>query len=346
MATILGIESTCDETAAAVVVDGKRVLGERIASQAEDFAAWGGVVPELAARGHVDALPGLPLAVLDDAGIAPHHLDAIAVAAWPGLIGSLLCGVTCAKTLAAAFDRPLIAVDHIRAHVAAIHLGAETVRYPLVALVASGGHSHYYRCEGPGDMRLLGGTIDDAAGEAFDKAAAILDLGYPGGPRIDELAEGGDPEAFRFPRSFLGDDEVRLSFAGLKTSLLYRVRGHQGRGPLDLGGRRVEDACASFRAAVVDCLIGKLALAARRAGCREVAIAGGVACNRELRRRFAGLCHTEGWEGHLPAPRHCGDNAAMVAALGAFMFERGEFAGLDLEAVPTGGAGRRAKAEG
>jgi N6-L-threonylcarbamoyladenine synthase len=337
MTLILGIESSCDETAAAVVADGCRILAEQVASQAADFAAWGGVVPELAARGHVDLLPGLPLAVMTAASIGLADLDAIAVTTRPGLIGSLLCGVTCAKALAARGGIDLVGVDHIEAHIAAIHLErSEGVDYPLVALVASGGHSHYFHCPAPGVAESLGGTIDDAAGEAFDKAAAILGLGYPGGPVIDQWAAAGDPAALDLPRSFLRDDEIHLSFAGLKTNLLYRVRGPQGRDPLDLPPAGIADACASFRAAVVDCLLAKLMLAAERCGCRSVAIGGGVACNHELRRRVALLAAERGWCCHLPAPRHCADNGAMVAATGHHAWHAGRRDDLWLTATPTG----------
>ncbi|GDY11748.1 tRNA N6-adenosine threonylcarbamoyltransferase [Planctomycetota bacterium] len=337
MAVILGIESSCDESAAALVEDSRRVLAEVVASQADDFAAWGGVVPEIAARGHILAFPGLVDQVLRSAGIGLDQVDAVAVCAWPGLIGSLLTGVTCAKVIAARRRLPLIAVDHIQAHLAAIHLGAGPVpQYPLVGLVASGGHSHFYRCPAPGAGELLGGTIDDAAGEAFDKCAAILGLGYPGGPLVDRLAATGDPKAFALPRSFLNDGSARLSFAGLKTSLLYQVRGPTGRDPLTLSEAGIRDACASFQAAVVDVLAGKLLAVARQQNVRTVAVGGGVACNRGLRTRLATACAAAGLALHLPEPKHCGDNAAMIAALGGHQLATGQTAGLDLAPRPTG----------
>lgn len=355
MTVILGIESSCDEAAVAIVRSGGKsgddgssgdsceVLAECIASQADDFAAWGGVVPELAARGHVASLPGLIERVLHEASIGLHDLTGVAVGAWPGLIGSLLTGVTAAKMIAVRRRLPLAAVDHIQAHLAAIHLGRSNVSYPLVGLVASGGHSHYYFCSGPGRIELIGGTIDDAAGEAFDKAAATLGLGYPGGPLIDRLAADGDPRAFALPRSFLHDDTLRLSFAGIKTALLYRVRGPLGRDPLQIDAQGVRDACASFQAAVVDCLCDKLCLAARQRGVRAIAVGGGVACNRALRQRLQREAREHGWSLSLPEPRHCADNAAMIAALGHFMIERGEVAGADLVPLPTGSAGPRKK---
>ncbi len=350
---ILGLETSCDDAAVALVADGQRVLAEAIASQADDFAAWGGVVPEIAARGHVTALPGLIERVLTEARLDLGALTAVAVSAWPGLVGSLVTGVTCAKVLAARLKIPIIAVDHIQAHLAAIHLAAtdagpvstapQAITYPLVGLVASGGHSHLYRCRAPGRIELLGGTIDDAAGEAFDKAANALGLDYPGGPAIDRLAEDGDATACVLPRPFLGDGSLRFSFSGLKTALLYHAKGPDGRAPLKLDERGVRNACAGFRAAVVDCLIDKLLLAARREQSRTVAVGGGVACNRDLRRRLGAECRRRGLTLHLPAPRFCADNAAMVAAMGFFQWQRGEIADLGLTPLPTGRAGPRAK---
>jgi N6-L-threonylcarbamoyladenine synthase len=336
MAVVLGIESSCDEIGVALVRDGSQVMAEAVASQADDFAAWGGVVPEIAARGHMTALPGLVQRVLDEAKTVLAQVEAVAVGAWPGLIGSLLIGVTAAKVIALRRNLPLLAVDHLQAHLAAIHLGRETVRYPLVGLVASGGHSHLFLCRAPGRLDPIGGTIDDAAGEAFDKAAAMLGLGYPGGPLVDALATEGDPCALDLPRSFLDDDSLRLSFAGLKTALLYRVRGPLGRSPLTLDARGVRDACASFQAAVVDCLAGKLLLAARRHAVGAIAVGGGVACNRDLRRRLTEEAMRLGLALFLPEPRHCADNAAMVAGLGHFLLLRGERAGADLAPRPTG----------
>lgn len=336
MTLVLGVESSCDETAVALVADGHSVLAERVASQAASFADWGGVVPELAARGHVACLPDLVAQVLAQAGVEPAQIDAIAVSAWPGLIGSLLCGVTCAKVLAARWRRPLLAVDHVQAHLAAVHLGRPQVPYPLVGLVASGGHSQLYRSPEPGRLEPLGGTIDDAAGEAFDKAAAMLDLGYPGGPVIDRLAASGNPLRFRLPRPFLRDPQLRFSFAGLKTALLYAVRGPLGRDPLCLDAAGVADACASFQAAVVDCLAGKLLQAVAGAGLGTVAIGGGVACNSGLRQRLEVDCAKQGLALLAPAPEHCADNAAMVASLGTVQLARGELADLDLVPQPTG----------
>ena len=337
MTVVLGIESSCDDTAVALVEDGRKPLAEVIASQADDFAAWGGVVPELAARGHLLALPGLIQRALDAASMTVADISAVAVGAWPGLIGSLISGVTAAKVVAARCAVPLIAVDHIAAHLAAVHLDREQITYPHVGLVASGGHSHYYLAREPGRLEVLGGTIDDAAGEAFDKAAASLGLGYPGGPRIDALAARGDVRRFRLPRSFLGDDTLRLSFAGVKTALLYQVRGPTGRDPLTLDEQGIADACAAFQASMIDCLVIKLLLAAKQHGVRVVAVGGGVACNRGLRARLVTEATKHGLQLLLPAPAHCTDNAAMIASLGYFQWQRGDVAALDCSPVPTGG---------
>ena len=346
MALVLGIESSCDETAVALVEDGHCVTAEAIASQADDFAAWGGVVPEIAARGHVLALPGLVERVLTESGRTLGDVSAVAVGAWPGLIGSLLTGVTAAKMIAARCSIPLVAVDHIQAHLGAVHLDRPHVPYPLVGLVASGGHSHFYHVTGPGQLTLLGGTIDDAAGEAYDKAAAVLGLGYPGGPAIDRLASGGDATRFPMPRSFSGDsgdDTLRLSFSGLKTAFLYAMRGPVGKDPVRLDAHGIADACASFQAAVVDVLATKLVLAAKRAGVRVIAVGGGVACNRGLRTRLEKEALDRGLTLLLPQPRYCTDNAAMIAALGHQQWRRGEIADLTLAPLPSGRAGPRAR---
>jgi N6-L-threonylcarbamoyladenine synthase len=341
MTIILGIESSCDEAAVALVAHGRDVLAEAIASQADDFAAWGGVVPEIAARGHVAALPGLIERVMSEAQVGFDRLSAIAVAAWPGLVGSLTIGVTAAKMIAVRRNLPLIAVDHIQAHLAAVHIGRDEIRYPLVGLVASGGHSHFYLAHAPGRIDLLGGTIDDAAGEAFDKAASVLGLGYPGGPLVDRLAAQGDPKSVDLPRSFIHDDTLRLSFAGLKTALLYHVKGVGGTGTMNLSDQGKADVCAAFQAAIVDCLAAKLVLAAKRHGARALAVGGGVACNRGLRARLAKEADRLRLPLYLPEPKHCADNAAMIAALGHHLHLRGEHAPADLAPLPTGKAGPR-----
>lgn len=341
MSWCLGLESSCDDTAVALVRDGVTVVAEAIASQADDFAAWGGVVPELAARGHLGVLPGLCERVLSQAGITVHDLDVVAVGAWPGLIGSLLSGVTAAKVMAARSGAAFVAVDHIQAHLAAAHLSGCPVEYPYIGLVASGGHSHLYVCTKPGHAELLGGTIDDAAGEAFDKIASILGLPYPGGPVIDRLALRGDAKRFPLPRSFRHDDTLRYSFAGVKTALLYQVRGPKGQDPLTLDEQGIADACASFQAAIVDALVGKLALAVKQQGIARVALGGGVACNRALRLAVAELAEKQGWQAYIPEPRHCTDNGAMIAVLGHQRWVAGHRDSLDFRPLPTGMAGPR-----
>lgn len=338
---ILGIESSCDETAAAVVENGNRVLAERVHSQAADFAQWGGVVPELAARAHLNHLPGVIAEVMDQAQLQPRDLHAVAVSCWPGLMGSLLCGVTAAKMLSQRWQLPLVAVDHIQAHLHAVHLLPQAIAYPALGLVVSGGHSHFYYCPEAGRGQLLGGTIDDAAGEAFDKAAAILGLGYPGGPLIDQLAAEGDPKALPLPRSMLHSGDERLSFAGLKTALLYRVRGPLGKDPLQLDAQGLRDAAASFQAAVVEVLVRKMLQTAQRHSCRHLIVGGGVACNRGLRQALQQACAEQGLQLSLPEPRHCADNAAMVASLGHSLAQRGEFAAPTLSPLPTTAVGPR-----
>lgn len=341
MTIVLALETSCDDACAALVADGSVVLAEARASLEDDLAAWGGVVPEIAARGHILALPGLVQRVLDAAGIGLPSVAAVAVAAWPGLGGSLLAGVTAAKAIALRRGLPLLAVDHIAAHLAAVHLGRTDVSYPLVGLVASGGHSHLYLAQAPGELHLLGGTIDDAAGEAFDKAAQILGLPYPGGPHIDRLAQTGDASQVSLPRSFLRDGTLRLSFAGLKTALLRHARGPLGRDPLRLSPTQIANACAAFQAAVVDVLADKLAEAARQHSVGTIAVGGGVACNRALRSRLDTLARRAGWALLLPEPRHCSDNAAMIGALGFHLLRTGAVAPPDLAPLPTGIMGPR-----
>lgn len=341
MHLILGIESSCDETAAAVVGDGHHVLGEVVRSQAADFAAWGGVVPELAARGHIQHLPQVIAEALDQAQCQGHDLSAIAVTSYPGLMGSLLCGVTAAKMCAARWNIPLIAVDHIQAHLCAAHLSQASITYPAIGLVASGGHSHFYHLTGPSQSRLLGGTIDDAAGEAFDKAAAILNLEYPGGPAIDRLAATGDHTALRLPRSLLHSGDLRLSFAGLKTALLYQMRGPQGKDPLTASAAEIAHAAASFQAAVVEVLVRKLLQAAASHTCQQLIIGGGVACNSGLRRALQEACDKHQLALALPEPRHCADNAAMIAALGYHHWQAGHYAEPTLSPLPTTAVGPR-----
>lgn len=326
---VLGIESSCDETAAAVVdVDGL-VLSDVVRSQIALHAPFGGVVPELAARDHVRAVVPVVEHALTEAGIRLADVDAIAVTHRPGLIGALLVGVQAAKGLAWAADRPLVGVDHLVGHLLSPFLrrGDDAVAsppYPFVGLLVSGGHSALYRCEGPlaESIHELGATRDDAVGEAFDKVAKLLGLGYPGGPVIDRLAASGDPSrSFPLTPPMAHRDSLELSFSGLKSAIARRLEA----GSLD-GDEAVADACAAFQRVVVDTLVTKTLRAARREGVDTVVVAGGVACNRELRARMAEACGLRGLRFVAPSPRNCTDNAAMIAFAGAAKFVAGRTA--------------------
>jgi len=351
---ILGIETSCDETSAAVVVGGTWVLSNVISSQIALHQAHGGVVPELAARAHVTALVPIVQAALAEASVAMNEIDAIAVTHGPGLAGSLLVGVNAAKAMAYVLDRPLIPVNHLEAHVAANWLrepGAEAdpPALPAVCLLVSGGHTELLLVERPGRFRLLGRTLDDAAGEAFDKGARLLGLGYPGGPAIQRAAEGGNPAAFDLPRAMQGDT-LDFSFSGLKTALLrliapYRLpdppRPHlapglfaEHRAPSFREGLPVADLAASFQAAIVDVLVEKTMRAARDHGAASVLLAGGVAANRALRDALGVAVAAEAMKFHVPPFAFCTDNAAMIAGAAHQVLRRGEQAGWDLDIDP------------
>jgi len=339
MSLILGIESSCDETAAAVVEDGVRVLSSEVASQIAKHAVHGGVVPELAAREHLKALSPVVHGALAGAGITFKEIAAVAVTQGPGLIPALLVGLNYAKGLSQINHLPLIGVNHFLAHIygAFLETGPELLHddalYPLLALVVSGGHTSLLLAERSGEARQLGCTIDDAAGEALDKGAKLLGLGYPGGPVIQKTAAAGDPERFRFPRPLTGgagkplapENRFNFSFSGIKTALLYHVRKNPG-----LSGQLLADTAASYQAAVVDVLVRKTLDARRCFNARTVVVAGGVACNAELRRRM-----TEGVGDRarlmLAPPKFCTDNAAMVAGAGFHSFRQGKFIGLDAD---------------
>ena len=337
MATILGIESTCDETAASVVVDGFEVRSNVVASQVELHAKYRGVVPEIASRAHIENILPVVREALDEAKLSLAAVDAVAVAYRPGLIGSLLVGVTAAKTLAWALERPLIGVDHVHAHLYSIALETNIAPpLPAVGLVCSGGHTALYEIKDWMNVRLIGTTIDDAVGEAYDKVAAILGLGYPGGPILDRLAETGNPRAIRFPRTLLGRESLDFSFSGLKTAVLYHVRGVPRRGeelkpaptvPLTQG--ELADLAASFQAACIDVIRQKLLRAIEQTGARSVIIGGGVSANRGLREAMM--------EFPLPAlfppMRYCTDNAAMSAGLADVFHRAGRVSDLSLDAI-------------
>jgi N6-L-threonylcarbamoyladenine synthase len=331
---ILGIETTCDETAAAVFTGEPRVLAGAVASQARLHAAFGGVVPEMASRAHLERLPPILVQTLADARTTFDELDAVAVAYKPGLVGSILVGLTAAKTLAATLDVPLLGFDHLEAHLFACQMQRRESVFPCIGLVASGGHTHLFQCRSAEDMRLVGATIDDAAGEAFDKAAALLGLGYPGGPAIEMTAAFGDPKRFRFPRAFLHDERLDFSFSGLKTALRYALFGQNAQvvaGTLD--PQVVADAAASFQQAVVDVLVVKSLAACRRFGATRLCVGGGVAANAALRTRLESAAAEVGVETVIPPLSWCTDNAAM-AAVAVTRYWRGESDPLDLDAVP------------
>ena len=313
-AVVLGIETSCDETAAAVVRDGRAVLSECVSSQIDLHKKYGGVVPEVASREHVrSVLPVIEEAV---AGYPPGFagIDAIAVTAGPGLVGALLTGVSTAKALAFANELPLVGVNHIEGHICANYIAHPSLRPPFVCLVASGGHSHLYHVLDYGKYALLGATVDDAAGEALDKAARVLGLPYPGGPNLEALAKGGDASKYPMPLKYNLQDHFNFSFSGLKTALITLVRGLTESG--EAWDRA--DAAASFQAAVVEALAVKAVRAAVNTGAATVALCGGVAANGALRRRLAALCETEGFSFCVPDIRLCTDNAAMVASAGYF----------------------------
>jgi len=335
---ILGIETSCDETCAAVVSDGRRVLSSVVATQVEIHRKYGGVVPEIASRAHVEALVPVVAEALQEARTAADAIDAVAVVHRPGLIGSLLLGLAAAKTLAWLRGIPLVGVNHIEGHIYAACLERDPGApgpFPCVSLIVSGGHTSLYRSEGPADHRLLGATTDDAAGEAFDKVASLLGLEYPGGPSVDRAAERGNPKAVPFPRSWLGPDSFDFSFSGLKTAVLYHVRGKGAeakRRQTHLADQEMADVAASFQEAVVDVLVTKTLRAAEASGVDRVIVGGGVAANRRLRARLQEEADRAGIEVLLPAMRFCTDNAAMVAGLAYHYARASRFADLDLEA--------------
>jgi len=329
---VLGVETSCDETAAAVVEDGRRVRANVVASQIATHAPYGGVVPEVASRQHVATIVPVIERAVADAGARFGDLDAIAVTAGPGLVGALLVGVETAKALAFALGKPLVAVNHLAGHLAAVYLehgDAAPPTYPHLALLVSGGHTALIRIDGPGQTRLLGATRDGASGEAFDKVGKLLGLGYPGGVVIDKLAATGDAHAVALPRALPGRDDLDFSFSGLKTAVATLL----ARGGLPQG-QAMNDFCASFQAAVVDVLVRKSRRALAREGLRSLIVCGGVAANRGLRAALASAAAEDGFALHIPPPKYCTDNAAMIAAAGTQLFQRGARAGLDLSVDP------------
>jgi N6-L-threonylcarbamoyladenine synthase len=323
---VLGIETSCDETAAAVVVDGHEVLSSVVSSQVDLHARFGGVVPEIASRAHVELLTPVIARALVEAGIDDDHVDAVAATVGPGLIGALLVGVSAAKTLALVWDVPFVAVNHLEAHLYAALLEDPELELPVVVLLVSGGHTLLVLMKGHGDYEVLGSTIDDAAGEAFDKVARYLGLGYPGGPAIDAIAMEGDPHAIAFPRA-IKDEGYDFSFSGLKTAVVNHVRRHPEVA--------TEDVAASFQEAVVDVLVTKARRAARDHGAKGLCLAGGVAANSQLRERLLDACVADGLRAFLPSRSMCTDNAAMVAAAGWYRLRSDGPSPLDTGATPN-----------
>ena len=304
---VLGIETSCDETAAALVMGGYDVVSSAVSTQVDLHAQFGGVVPEIAGRAHLDLLNPMIARAIVEAGVEQDRIDAVACTVGPGLVGALLVGVSAAKALALTWGVPFVGVNHMEAHLYAAFLEDPTLQFPLVVLLVSGGHTMLVEMQDHGRYRLLGQTIDDAAGEAFDKVARFLGLGYPGGPAVDREAVHGDPEAIAFPRAMLHDG-LDFSFSGLKTAVMNHVRKHP-----DVG---TADVAASFQAAVVDVLVAKARRAAEQVGAKGLVLGGGVAANSLLRERFLSVCADSGIHGFLPSRAMCTDNAAMIAAAG------------------------------
>ena len=340
---ILGIESSCDETSCAIVKNGREVLANAVTSQIDLHKRFGGVVPEIASRAHIEAINTVIEEAFETAGITHKDIDAIAVTHQPGLIGSLLVGLMSAKTLAWTWDIPLVGVNHVLAHAYAANLEAEPVEYPAVALIASGGHTALYHCAGPADMKLLGTTIDDAAGEAYDKVATILGLGYPGGPIVDKTAAKGNPQAVDFPRTLLKGQSLDFSFSGIKTAVLYHVNGTPNQpAPADrqwgienLSEDQINDIAASFQQAVVETLIIKIRRALKVTGAKTIILGGGVAANSGLRSAAQVLADKARITLRRPEMRFCTDNAAMIAGLGYHNLLAGAVSDLSLTATPT-----------
>ena len=320
---VLGIESSCDETAAAVVVDGKTVLSSEVATQIAIHRPYGGVVPELASRHHIEAVAPVVRGALDRAGLSADGVDAVAVTQGPGLVGALLVGFCFAKAWAFARGIPWVGVNHLEGHVHSLFLTDNPPSFPFVALLVSGGHTSLYHVTGPMAMALIGQTRDDAAGEAFDKVAKMLGLGYPGGVVIDRLGTSGRPDAIPFPRSYLDKDRFDFSFSGLKTAVNRYLQTHP-----EPDASHVADIVAGFQEAVVDVLSHKLIHAAQACGCDQVAVVGGVAANSRLRERVTAAAAGQGLSVHIPPSSLCGDNAAMIAAAGYHHLAAGRYTDL------------------
>lgn len=328
--SILGIESSCDETSAAVVVNGRTILSNIISSQVDLHSKYGGVVPEIASRKHVELILPVIMQALDEAYMKNEDIDAIGVTYGPGLVGALLVGLSAAKGLAYALGKPLIGVHHIEGHIAANYLECPHLEPPFICLVASGGHSHIVHVSGYSNFEILGQTRDDAAGEAFDKIARAVGLGYPGGPLIDKTAMGGNSRAIEFPRVYFHDGSLDFSFSGLKTAVLNYLNSMEQKGDKIV----IEDLCASFQQAVVDVLVGNTIQAVIAKKADKIALAGGVAANSLLRSEMKEAAAKIGIEVFYPNPILCTDNAAMIAGAAFFEYINGNLADLSLNAIP------------
>ncbi len=329
--TVLAIESSCDETAAAVVVNGRKVLSNIISSQIDIHKLYGGVVPEIASRKHIERINQVIQEALTEADRQLDDMDAVCVTYGPGLVGALLVGVGAAKALSYAAGKPLVGVHHIVGHISANYIANPELEPPFLCLVASGGHSHLVLVRDYGQYEILGRTRDDAAGEAFDKVARAIGLGYPGGPKIDRLSQDGDPDAIDFPRAVIDGAPYDFSFSGVKSAVLNYINGYSMKGE----AYSKADVAASFQKAVVEVLVAHTMLAARDYGIDRIAIAGGVACNSALRAGMERACQRNGYSFYMPAPVLCTDNAAMIGAAGYYEFRNGIRHGLDLNAVPN-----------
>lgn len=334
---ILGIESSCDETAAAVVKNGREVLSNVISSQIELHKLYGGVVPEIASRKHIEKIDQVIEEALDTAGKRLEEIDAIAVTYGPGLVGALLVGVAEAKALAYAAGKPLVGVHHIEGHVSANYIEHKDLEPPFLCLIVSGGHTHLVLVKDYGEYEIIGRTRDDAAGEAFDKVARAIGLGYPGGPKIDKLAKEGNPDAILFPRAKVENAPHDFSFSGVKSAVLNYINGCKMKG-MEVNNA---DIAASFQNAVVDVLVQRTIEAAKEYGMDKVALAGGVASNQGLRTKMKETCEKEGLQLYYPSPIFCTDNGAMIGVAGYYEYIKGTRHGLDLNAVPNLKIGQR-----
>ena len=323
---VLGIETSCDETAAAVVMGGNDVLSSVVATQIEQHARFGGVVPEIASRAHVEAMTPVVRKAMSDAGVAFERIDAVAATVGPGLVGALLVGVAAAKSIALVLDKPFIGVNHLEAHLYAALLDDPLVEFPMLVVLVSGGNTLFVNMVSHGEYTIVGQTIDDAAGEAFDKVARFLDLGHPGGPAIDRIAREGNAAAIDFPRAMLHDG-FDVSFSGLKTSVVNYVRKNPSVATADVA--------ASFQTAVVDVLIAKATKAARHMRAKTIALGGGVAANTLLRTQMSAACTTAGWRLVLPSMAMCTDNAAMIASAGWYRLRSNGSTSLGAGALPN-----------